>query len=309
MAKDDEKPEVIQAVEDAAVVSDPQDRGLGWMDSPLVVEEHTKPAIARGVSEGHWLLDLCSQLPIPREGPWLSFGCGSGGQEMLVAERGLADRIEAFDRSPDAIEVARRLTRERGFQSLEFEVGDLAEVDLPEGEYDVVVSTLQLHRVDDLEAVLGRIANALKPGGWLLANEYVGPRRFQFTDRQLRIVEELLSITPQHLRFDYIAKQRKDTFVARPEAFWAEEAPSEAISSEQIEPAISRVFEQVEVRPYGGTLLNPYLEHIVGNFDPKSEEDMTILRFVMFVERLLIEEEVLSSDFAVVAGRKRSQQG
>ena len=121
-------------------------------------------------------------------------------------------------------------------------------------------------------------------------------------------MEELLSITPQHLRFDYVANQRKDTFVAKPEAFWAEEAPLEAISSEKIEPALRRRFEEVEYRPYGGTLLNPYLEHIVGNFDPKSEEDMTILRLVMYVERLLMREGLLSSDFAVLAGMKPTSQ-
>jgi ubiquinone/menaquinone biosynthesis C-methylase UbiE len=274
------------------------------MDSSLVVEEHTKPAIACGASEGHWLLDLCSQLPIPREGPWLSFGCGSGGQEMLVVERGLADWIVAYDRSPAAIEVAQISSKERGYQGLEFAVGNLAETELPENEYDVVVSSLELHRVDDIELVLNRVVRALRPGGWLLANEYVGPRRFQFSERQLRVVEELLSITPHHLRFDYVAKQRKDTFVTRPEAFWAAEAPLEGVSSERIVPVMRRTFGEVVVRPYGGTVLNPYLEHIVGNFDPASEEDMTILRLVMYVERVLIREGVIGSDFAVLAGRK-----
>jgi SAM-dependent methyltransferase len=302
------KTRTIDPIQEIPEAVRPQDRGLGWMDSALVIDESIKPAIARGASEGHWILDLCSQLPIPREGPWLSFGCGGGGQEMLVSERGLADRIDAFDRSPQAIEAARQISGDRGFQSLIFEVGDLVEVDLPVAEYDVVVCTLVLHRVENLDAAIARIDKSLKPGGWLLVNDYVGPRRFQFTDHQLQIVEELLSITPQHLRFDYVANQRKDTFVAKPEAFWAEEAPLEAISSEKIEPALRRRFEEVEYRPYGGTLLNPYLEHIVGNFDPKSEEDMTILRLVMYVERLLMREGSLASDFAVLAAKKPTGQ-
>ena len=274
------------------------------MDSSIVVEEHTKPAIARGASEGHWILDLCAQLPIPREGPWLSFGCGAGAQEMLVMERGLADRIDAFDRAPEAIETANRVCDERGFQGLKFAVADIAAIDLPESEYDVVITSFELHRAADLEATLQRISAALKPGGWLLANEYIGPKRFQFSNRQLRVVEDLLSITPQHLRYDYISHQRKDMFVPHPEAFWVEEAPLEAVSSDQIEPAIERLFVDLDVRPYGGTLLNPYLEHIVGNFDPASEADMTILRLVMYVERLMLREGYLTSDFGVLAARK-----
>ena len=283
---------------------EPRSRGLGWMDSSIVVEEHTKPAIAGGASEGHWILDLCAQLPIPREGPWLSLGCGAGAQEMLVMERGLADRIDAFDRAPEAIEAANRIRDERGFQGLMFSVEDVAVMHLPESEYDVVITSFELHRAEDLEATLRKISAALKPGGWLLANEYIGPKRFQFSDRQLRIVEDLLSITPQHLRHDYVSRQRKDMFVPRPEAFWVEQAPLEAVSSEIIVPTIERLFTDVDVRPYGGTILNPYLEHIVGNFDPASEADMTILRLVMYVERLMLREGYLTSDFGVLAARK-----
>ena len=283
---------------------EPRSRGLGWMDSSIVVEEHTKPAIAGGASEGHWILDLCAQLPIPREGPWLSLGCGAGAQEMLVMERGLADRIDAFDRAPEAIEAANRIRDERGFQGLMFSVEDVAVMHLPESEYDVVITSFELHRAEDLEATLRKISAALKPGGWLLANEYIGPKRFQFSDRQLRIVEDLLSITPQHLRHDYVSHQRKDMFVPRPEAFWVEQAPLEAVSSEIIVPTIERLFTDVDVRPYGGTILNPYLEHIVGNFDPASEADMTILRLVMYVERLMLREGYLTSDFGVLAARK-----
>jgi len=284
--------------------AEPRSRGLGWMDSSIVVEEHTKPAIARGASEGHWILDLCAQLPVPREGPWLSLGCGTGAQEMLVMERGLADRIDAFDRAPESIEAAKKTCDERGFQGLQFSVDDIAAIELVEDEYDVVITSFELHRAADLEATLRKISAALKPGGWLLANEYIGPKRFQFSDRQLQVVEDLLSITPQHLRFDYVSHQRKDMFVPRPEAFWVEEAPLEAVSSELIVPSIERLFAEVDVRPYGGTILNPYLEHIVGNFDPASEADMTIVRLVMYVERLMLREGYLSSDFGVLSAQK-----
>ena len=285
---------------------EPEDRGLGWSDSALVVDEHTKPAIACGHSEGHWILDLCAQLPIPREGRWLSFGCGSGGQEMLIAERGLADRILAYDRAPQAVEAARAEANTRGFQNLSFEVGDLVEVDLPAAEFDVVISTWELHRSADISRSVERLRSTLRPGGWLLANEYVGPERFQFTQRQLKIVEELLSRLPERLRWDYMANQRKDMFVTRPESFWAEEAPLEAISSTKIDPTLRQLFESVERRDYGGTLLNPLLEHIVGNFDPESEADATILRLLMYVEEVLMRECSLDSDFAVFAARTAS---
>ena len=55
----------------------------------MLVAEHIQPLVSGGAGEGHWLLDLFSELPIPRQGAWLSLNCGGGGLEFLATQRGL----------------------------------------------------------------------------------------------------------------------------------------------------------------------------------------------------------------------------
>ena len=78
------------------------------------------------------------------------------------------------------------------------------------------------------------------------------------------------------------------------------------MSSEQIVDALSRRFDLESRRDYGGSILNPLLAGIVGNFDPASAEDSALLRLLALTERLLLREAALPSDFAVLVARKRS---
>ena len=114
---------------------------------------------------------------------------------------------------------------------------------------------------------------------------------------------------PERLASDYVEHRIKRSYERRPRTFWDEVDPSEAICSDRIEAAVRRHFEVVTQRNYGGTLLNPLLEHIVANFSPDREEDVTILRLLIYVETVLIREDVLGSDFAVFVMRKKNRFG
>ena len=136
-------------------------------------------------------------------------------------------------------------------------------------------------------------------------NEYIGPSQFQFSDKQMQIVKDLLELLPKRLAFDYVHNQVKRRYIRQPRKFWDQADPSEAICSDKIEMALRRHFQVVSQRNYGGTLLNPLLEHIVANFSSQREEDITILRLLMYVEAALIREGCLSSDFSMLVMRKK----
>ena len=78
------------------------------------------------------------------------------------------------------------------------------------------------------------------------------------------------------------------------------------MSSEEIVAALSRRFEIERRRDYGGSILNPLLAGIVGNFDPAREDDAALLRLLALTERLLLREAALPSDFALLVARKRA---
>jgi ubiquinone/menaquinone biosynthesis C-methylase UbiE len=278
---------------------------MGWLDSQLLRELYVLPAISGPKSRGNWFLDIVSELGIRSDGDWLSLGCGRGDQEIYCIEQGLCSRLDAFDLSAEAIAIAHNKAEQKGLSGLHFDACDFTMRELPGDGYDVIIMSMSLHHVAEINKFLPRINRTLKSGGWLLVNEYVGPSQFQFTDTQMQIVREILALLPNRLRYDYVHNEVKRSYKRQPRSFWFRVDPSEAICSDQIEATLRRYFRVVVQRNYGGTLLNPLLEHIVGNFDSESESDTTILYLLAYLERCLIREGVLQNDFAVFAAQKK----
>ena len=96
----------------------------------------------------------------------LEVGCGNGYiAEQLVHEFGI--RLDAFDFSPDLIDIAqkRNVTYAKG--SVTFTEGDVLTLST-EGEYDVVFTDRCVQNLlswEDQQTALRNIARAVKPGG------------------------------------------------------------------------------------------------------------------------------------------------
>ena len=279
---------------------------VGWTDSPTIAGEHVLPLVARGASEGHWLLDLFSTLPIPRMGAWLSLNCGGGSLEFLALQRALYATLDGYDPSPEAIAAARAWVARNGIGGVRFDVGAVQDIEPAPASCDVVLSQFSLHRVPDLDALLARLDRALRPGGWLILNEYIGPQRFQFQARQLQIIEDLLAAVPARLRLHWPSGLLKTVHIPPPVAHFLAHAPNEAVSSEQIVGAVRARFDLDSQRDYGGSILSPLLEGIIGNFVEAREDDLAILRLLATFERILLRDGALASDFTVLVARKRS---
>jgi ubiquinone/menaquinone biosynthesis C-methylase UbiE len=275
----------------------------GWLDSPIVLERYLQPRIS-GSADVNWLVGLAQRLRIPRGGRWLSLGCGTGDQEIIAGKAQLFSSLVALDASAQSLEEGRRRAAASGVTSIEFGSVNLDSLDLPPSAFDVVLMNMSLHHVKQLRLVLSRVDRALRPNGFFLINEFVGPRQFQFTDLQLGLVRELLDDLPSAWR-----RQRggeiKTEYVRLPVEHWNRADPSEAIRSDRIIPEVERRFRVVERIDYGGTLLDLLLEHIVHNFDSSNEKDVAAVRLLARVEDVLIRAGVLPSDFTVMALRKK----
>ncbi len=250
-----------------------------------------------------WAEALAGRIGLEPGGTWLSLGCGSGATEAELGRKGLFDSLAAFDASPESLRVARAAAETAGLKNVSYELIDLNDAQLPESRYDVVMVEMALHHVREIETLLKRIAASLRPRGIFLLNEFVGPRQFQFSERQLDAVREFLRALPPRLRNDSCAGGLKLHY-ARPTLQQMNETdPSEAVRSDSILPEVYRIFDVIVRADYGGAVLMPLLEHIVHNFDPDSENDVTALRLLSTAEDLLVRYGVLPSDFAMLAAR------
>lgn len=102
---------------------------------------------------------LLDQLP-PRCHRVLDIGCGAGLFAARLASR--VDEVDAIDRSPAMIQIA----RERTPDNVNCVLADVMTYPLPDGEYDAVVSISALHHMPLNKALL-RFAALLRPGGVL----------------------------------------------------------------------------------------------------------------------------------------------
>jgi SAM-dependent methyltransferase len=283
----------------------------GWLDHPAVLEECVFPKLGGG--QRNWLLAMLERHTIPWGGAWLSLGCGEGAFELWLLENGVADSIAGIDVSPQAVEIAGRQASERGLERARFEVADLNAGSLPVGPFDVVFTSMSLHHVLELESAVSAVEVALRDGGFFLANEYVGPSRFQFPLEQKEAAERLIAALPRELRVHSVESRRtgaavfKDKYLSRTPEQWEEVDPSEAVRSDEIVGVLERTFAQSWVYPYGGSLLHLVLEHIASNFDPGNARDRELIRLLDACESGLIRSGLFGSDFAVLVARRRAQ--
>ena len=277
----------------------------GWLDSPLVREICVLPRITSRTAIT-WVEAMSERLGLRSGGTWLSLGCGVAATEIAAGTRGLFDSLDALDASTVSLAAARKAAAAAGVSTITFGDVDLNDVRLSESHYDVVMMEMSVHHVRELENLLSEILRALKPDGHLLVNEFIGPRQFQFTDLQLGIVREFLAVLPRRLRQDSWTGGLKSEYVRMPIEHWNTVDPSESIRSDEIVPVLESVFDVVLRVDYGGSVLMLLLEHIIHNFDPGDPNDIEVLRLLTRAEEALIRQNVIPSDFTMIAARKRS---
>ncbi|MGH8136476.1 MAG: methyltransferase domain-containing protein, partial [Steroidobacteraceae bacterium] len=180
---------------------------------------------------------------------------------------------------------------------------DLNKEILPEAAYDAVLTTGTMHHVENLDFCFRNVGRSLRPGGYLWLNDYVGPNRFQWSNTQMRLADELLALVPKPWR-------RRDK-VARCDARALRAMdPSEAVASQHIEAALAAHFEIVQKWPRGGTLLAPIFGS--GCLDAAiadSAKGLATLAAMFEAEQELIRDGALPSDSYVYIAKPRLSSG
>mgnify|MGYP005778352539 FL=1 len=112
---------------------------------------------------GEWL-ELKKLLPDFTGKRVLDLGCGYGWHCRYAAEQGAA-QVLGTDISHKMLEVAR--TRNQ-VPNVEYRCAAMEDLDFLPGSFDVVISSLAFHYVQDFGPLVQRISHWLKPGGELV---------------------------------------------------------------------------------------------------------------------------------------------
>jgi len=241
-------------------------RGLPrtWLDDPFV-RRHVNRRITGSPDASP--MDGFASLRLGTFPRALSLGCGSGALERDLVRRSLVGRIEAIDLSPTALELARQAAAGEGLAGIDYREGDLnaLTLDPPPGGYDAVFCHQSLHHVAALERCLDSARAALRPGGILFVEEYVGPSRSEWNEAAIAPVRQAFASTPHAAR-----RVRRVGLPVDPRD------PSEAVRSSEIPRELRRRFEVVVERAYGGNLLAPLLPNLDLSRLPSEEHEAWI---------------------------------
>ena len=270
---------------------------LTWQDHPLV-----RAYINRRVSGDpavNWIDALARDFGSFDRG--LNLGCGAGDLEAHALAIGLCRRFLSVDISRPALDRARA----RLPNSVEFLRADINTITLEPESFDVAFAASSLHHFTGLPHALDTVRHALRPGGLFVFDEFVGPSLFQWRDRQLEIINDILAALPRRLRRDLRRPLfHKTRIYRRPLDDSSRDSPFEAARSEEILPMVAERFEIVRRRDYGGAILHMLLDGIAGNFRPGDPADDALLLRLIETEQNLEARGEVASDFCSVVARR-----
>jgi SAM-dependent methyltransferase len=175
--------------------------GLFWWEAGPEIQRHINYKIS-GSPDTDWVAYTLNKyfggrLPLDR---CLSLGCGNGYLERRLAQFSAFRHCDAYDVAEGSLQEARRLAEEKGLTNISYYAADINSIALPAGVYDSVWIHSAMHHFEALEHVCRQISQSLKPEGLLILNEYIGPSRFQFPDRQKEIANLCLGLLPARYR-------------------------------------------------------------------------------------------------------------
>ncbi|MBE3602879.1 methyltransferase domain-containing protein [bacterium] len=132
----------------------------------------------------------------------LEVATGPGHVAMALAAR--CGEVVGVDLTPAPLEIARRLSRERGIANVSFELGEADRLRFADGEFQIVVCRFAFHHFENPEAILGEMRRVCAPGGTiaiedLFASEHPErARRYNHVER-LRDSSHTRALAPSEL--------------------------------------------------------------------------------------------------------------
>ena len=235
----------------------------------------------------------------------LVLGASEGHVERTLRKGEYSGYILSTDIADRALKRARERSCALGYSNIEYRVADL-NTDRFDGPFDYIIAEGVLHHIERTEECLTHLRDILAPGGLLIAVEFEGPFRFQLTEPQVRWINAALSIVPLEFRplsgnvsgvpADIEYMQRVHYVVASEESVRNID-PSEAAAGPRLKLLMPAIFNIVERKGFGGTLLSYMSGHFP--FD-QANADARVdrwLRVLLDIEDAVIETGLLEDEF------------
>ena len=246
-----------------------------WQDNPQFLN-YIKTEICPNHETGvHGAIRTSVEKVPLRNG--ISVGSGTGDNERNLILAGLVEKFDLFEVSADRIKQSKYLAKEAGvLDCITHHLADAFTYDFEE-KYDIVYWEHSLHHMFDVDKALEWSVRALKDGGFLVVNDYIGPNRLQWRDKEVDLVRNFLLRNKELIGVD-IRKVKRGSFFRHFKQFLRD--PSEAPQSDKILDAYKK-HTGSEMKILGGSVI-----HLSGGFITGLEKkDSTIHQKVINLDK------------------------
>lgn len=129
----------------------------------------------------------------------LDVGCGDGSLSLPLLNG--RNRLTLVDITPGMLEIARSRVPEAQQTQVKTQLGDLMQVDLPTGEFDLVLCMGVFAHVDSPDAVIDRVSQLLAPGGKTIVTVSSGKHLIGFLRSLYAKLRDAVSPPPYKLKW------------------------------------------------------------------------------------------------------------
>jgi ubiquinone/menaquinone biosynthesis C-methylase UbiE len=142
-------------------------KGVGYSDADLA-------AVPEGANLGLGCGNPLAFSALKEGDVVLDLGSGAGFDSFLAARKvGKTGRVIGVDMTPEMIAKARTNAKAGGYDNVEFVLGDIEALPLPDNSVDVAISNCVINLVPDKEKVFQELNRVLRPGGWFMISDLV----------------------------------------------------------------------------------------------------------------------------------------
>lgn len=281
--------------------TDPKYQRVFAMDHPIV-QEYVYNTYLEGESPFVYVRRFLPYIPC---NSGLEIACGSGDLSIAVVNTGLCKQVDACDISERAIAIAKQSAQDAKIDNIRFTVADANTMVLPKNHYDFIYMSQSLHHIEELEHLYQQVNDALTDDGVFFVADYIGPTRMQWTDKQLTIMNTMLSLLPERLRLSLDNQNIRKVIERTAIKDFLRIDPSEGVRAGEIFSIAQKQFDILDFRPMGLSIIYELFLNIIHNFDDQSEYDIALLKLICFIESLLVKEGIIASDFGCFVAKKK----
>ena len=242
----------------------------------------------------------------------LDVGCGAGYMSLELARNGY--NVSAFDISASCIEEAKKVLADNpykdNFGSLDYSVKALHEAT---GQYDVILFSVSLHHMPDLDGAVKKAKALLKSGGHLLCYEPCHDKWQHSDAAQVALIRGLLTLTghwhdtedthnhlQDELGLNELVKEIHEEYYYERDKQESGQSPHDnEASGEEILIALRREFCELEVRSG-----HSFIYRVLGGIRGSDIEIKKLANFIAVYDRLSVKNEFMNPNGFYFIGRK-----